>query len=67
MKTLFRSLLLLGLILIMSCRDTKKEEAEVNATLEQVEAVETEIDNLVEDVNSKEKELEDALKELDSL
>ncbi len=67
MKTLLRSLVLLGLILVVSCRDTKKEEAEVNATLEQVEAVEKEIDDVVEEVNSKEKELEEALKDLDNI
>ena len=67
MKVLTKYLVVLGLIFSLSCRDTKKEEAEVKATIEKVEAVETEIEDLVEDVNSKEIELEEALKELDSL
>lgn len=67
MKTLVKCLIVFGLLSSVSCRDTKKEEAEAAAMVEEVEAVEAEVDVITEDINSKEKALEEALKELDSL
>jgi len=67
MKKLIISLIVIALIFSFSCRDTKKEEVEVKAIIEQVEAVENDINAINEDINSKEKELEEALRALDSL
>ncbi|WP_297763827.1 hypothetical protein [uncultured Muriicola sp.] len=52
---------------IISCRDTKKEQEELNKDLNTIEAVEKDIDQTVEEVEKKAEEVESALKELDSL
>ncbi len=63
------SLLVMSIILIgiVSCRDTKKEQEELDKTLDTIEAAEQEIDETVEEVEKKAEEVESALKELDSL
>ncbi len=58
------SLFLFGVI---SCRDTKKEQEELNETLDAIEAAEQEIDETVEEVEKKAEEVESALKQLDSI
>jgi len=58
------SVLFMGVI---SCRDTKKEQQELDATLDKIEAVEQEIDDTVEEVEKKAEEVESALNALDSL
>ena len=66
MKIIFRvffSILLLG---VMSCRDTKKEEAETQAAIEEIEAVEAEVQEASEQVDKDVKELETALNDLDN-
>lgn len=55
------------LIGISSCKDTKKEQEELERTLDQIETVEQEIDNTLEEVEVKAEEAELAIKELDSL
>lgn len=52
---------------IISCRDTKKEQEELDKDLNTIETVEKEIDETVEEVEKKAEEAESALKELDSL
>ncbi len=63
------SLLVISIILIgiVSCRDTKKEQEELDKTLDTIESVEQEIDETVEEVEKKAEEVESALKALDSL
>lgn len=58
------SLFLIGFI---SCRDTKKEQEELDKTLDTIESVEQEIDETVEEVEKKAEEVEMALKQLDSI
>jgi uncharacterized protein YoxC len=55
------------LIGVISCRDTKKEQEELDKTLDTIESVEEEIDETVEEVEKKAEEVESALKELDSI
>jgi peptidoglycan hydrolase CwlO-like protein len=52
---------------IVSCRDTKKEQEELDSTLDAIEAVEQEIDDTVEKVEKKTEEVESVLKQLDSI
>ncbi|WP_299433331.1 hypothetical protein [uncultured Maribacter sp.] len=58
------SVLFMGII---SCRDTKKEQQELDATLDKIEAVEQEIDETVKEVEQKSEEVESALSELDGI
>ncbi|NND61802.1 MAG: hypothetical protein HKN48_01275 [Flavobacteriaceae bacterium] len=68
MKNLSRILLIMLMIGIVSCRDTKKEEeAETEAVIEQIEAVEAEAEEISEKINQEAEELEEALSELDSI
>ncbi len=53
--------------IMMSCKDTKREEAELDKTLDKIEAVEKKIDATVDDVEKKAEEVEDVLKELDNI
>ena len=62
-----KCLVALSLIVIVSCRDSKKEEEETKAAVEKIDKIEAEVEELTEDINMKEKDLEEALKELDSL
>lgn len=68
-KQVFRAALKLALLFIfigaISCRDTKKEEEETQATMAEIETVETEVEELAKEVEVQAVELEDALKELD--
>ena len=52
---------------LASCRDTKKEQEDLDKTLDKIEAVEQEVDNTIEEVGRKAEEAESVLKELDSL
>ncbi len=63
------SLLVMSMFLvgIISCRDTKKEQEELDKTLDTIESVEQEIDETVEEVEKKGEEVESALKQLDSI
>ena len=52
---------------ISSCRDTKKEQQELDATLDKIKAVEQEVDQTNQELDQKAEEVEAALSELDSL
>ena len=57
-------LLFLGVI---SCKETKKEQEELDATLDKIESVEEAIDETLEEVEQKAKDVEEALQELDNI
>lgn len=67
MKTILKLVVVIMVIGLVSCRDTKKEEAELEAQIEQIESIEAEAATLTEKVDADAKELEEALKELDSI
>lgn len=67
MKLLLKLFVLLFLVGQISCKDTTKEEAETQAALEEIEAVETTLDEASEELDQDLEELEDALEELDSI
>ena len=67
MKIVSKLLFAFLLISIVSCRDTAKEEAELNATIEEVETMNQELDEISNEVDSNAKELEESLEELDSI
>lgn len=67
MKTTIKILAILVLLMSISCRDTKKEEAETDAMVKEVEAIEAEVNVIKEDMDTKAQALEEALKELDSI
>ena len=63
---------LLGLSLLLSfvffsCKDTKKEEAELNQKLDEIEVVEQAVDSTVNTVHEKAEAVEDLIIELDSI
>lgn len=62
--TLVICLLLIG---VVSCKDTKKEQEELDATLDKIESVEETIDETLEEVEQKAKDVEEALQELDNI
>jgi len=62
--TLVVCLLFMGII---SCKETKKEQEELDATLDKIESVEEAIDETLEEVEQKAKDVEEALQELDSI
>ena len=64
LSMLVMSVLFIGII---SCRDTQKEQEELDATLDKIETVEKEIDETTEELDKKADEVESALSELDSL
>lgn len=63
------SLLVLSILFMAatSCGDNKKEEQELDATLDKIEVVEQEIDETNEALDQKAAEVESALSELDNL
>ena len=67
MKTTIKILGILVLLMSISCRETKKEEAETDAIVKEVEAIEAEVNVIKEDMDTKAQALEEALKELDSI
>lgn len=67
MKLVTKIFLALLFVAFISCRDTAKEEAELNAAIAEVENIETEIETISEEVKSNADELEETLKELDSI
>ena len=67
MKTVFKLIMVCLLIGVFSCRDTKKEEAETNAAVEQIEAIETEAEDISKEIEKEAEELENDLKELDNI
>ena len=67
MKIVSKIFLALLLVAFISCRDTAKEEAELNEAIEEVEEIEAEVETIAEEVETNAEELEEPLKELDSL
>ena len=70
MKNVFKIFMVLLMIGVVSCRDTKKEEEEaaaMEAALEKVETVESEAEEISKQINEEANELENSLKELDSI
>ncbi len=65
----YKRILFLGiaLALIWSCRDKKKEKAEDEAVVKEVEALEAEIEENAKSLESDTKDLKEALEELDSI
>jgi serine phosphatase RsbU (regulator of sigma subunit) len=59
--------MVLFLVGIVSCRDTKKEEEAEKAVIEQIEAVENEAEEISKKINEEATEVENSLKELDSI
>lgn len=64
LKILVLAFMFIGAI---SCRDTEKEQEQLDATLNKIEAVEQDLEKTSEEVESKAKEVESALMELDSI
>jgi len=67
MKKVNAFALSLFLLTAISCGDSKKEEEQLNKTLDKIEAVEKEVDNTIEEVEKKAKEVESVIDELDNL
>ena len=67
MKKRITFLLSIFCMLAISCGDTKKEEKELEETLDKIEVVEQEIDATSEELKKKADEVEAALNELDNL
>jgi hypothetical protein len=67
MKTLSKLCILILLVGITSCRDTKKEEAETEAIVNEIEAIEAEAAQTVDEIDAEAEALEEAMKELDSI
>ncbi|WP_400078493.1 hypothetical protein [Winogradskyella sp. R77965] len=65
MKTFLRYLTVLGLVFSISCRDTKKEEAEIDSAVEQIDAIEAETETIEKEIEEDAKALEDALNDLE--
>lgn len=57
----------LAVLLSLSCKDTEKEEKELNQKLEQIESVEQAVDSTVTEVEEKASEVQGMIKELDSI
>lgn len=67
MKTVLKLLMVCLLIGVFSCRDTKNEEAETKAAVEQIETIETEAEEISKEIEKEAEELEKDLKELDNI
>jgi len=67
MRVITRILMVFLLVGIVSCRDTKEEEAATKATMEKIEAVENEAEEVANKINEEASEVEESLKELDSI
>ena len=66
MKTLLKLALVCLFVVALSCRDTKQEEAETEATVEQIETIEKETEAIIESVDESAEELKKELDELDT-
>jgi len=67
MRIITRIVMVFFLIGIISCRDTKEEEAATKAAMEKIEAVENEAEEIANKINEEASEVEESLKELDSI
>lgn len=67
MKSKTKLLVILLVLGLLSCRDTKKEEEETRQAVVQIEAIESEIDQAAEALDESAKALEEAMEALDSI
>ncbi len=67
MKSISKLLVILFVLGLVSCRDTKKEEEETRQAVAQIEAIESEIDQAAESLDESTKKLEVAIEALDSI
>ena len=67
MKILMKIVMVLFLVGVVSCRDTKAEEEATKAAIEKIEAVENEAEEISKKINEEAIEVEESLKELDSI
>ena len=67
MKILVKILMMLFLVGVVSCRNTKKEEEATEAAIEKIEAVENEAEEISKKIDEEADEVMDSLKELDSI
>ncbi|CAN0563372.1 unnamed protein product [Laminaria digitata] len=67
MKKIGSLVICLLFISMISCKETKKEQEELDATLDKIESVEEAIDETLEEVEQKANDVEEALQELDSI
>ncbi|WP_346882808.1 hypothetical protein [uncultured Algibacter sp.] len=64
LNILFLSVIFIGII---SCRESKEKQEELDTNLNKIENVENEVNETTKELDSKAKEVESALSELDSL
>ncbi len=67
MKNQLLSFGAIAAFLLLGCKDTKKEETQLNQQLDEIETVEKTLDSTVKDVHDKAKAVEDLIKDLDSI
>ena len=67
MKILMQFMMLIFLVGVVSCRDTKAEEEANKEVIEQIEAVENEVEEISKKIEEEANEVENSLKELDSI
>lgn len=65
MKTVSKIMAIIFLMGFVACKDTKKEEEETLAAIEEIEIIELEMEEIAEDIENSVKDLEEALKELE--
>ncbi|WAC02114.1 hypothetical protein N7U66_20435 [Lacinutrix neustonica] len=67
MKKILNVAFVVMLLAVTSCKDTKQEEAETEAAVEQIETIEAETEEIMESVDQNAEELKEELNELDTL
>ncbi len=67
MKVFLKLFVVLFVFGMTSCRDTKAEDAETEAAVQQIETMQEETEALTEEIDNEAAELEATLSELDSL
>jgi len=67
MKKITTVLLVILFLGTLSCRDTKKEEAETKANIEKIEAIEKEAEDISTEIEKEADALEKELEELENI
>ncbi|WP_222982878.1 hypothetical protein [Flagellimonas meishanensis] len=65
-KKLFATSMII-LVFAVACKNSEKDEQELNQKLEQIESVEQAVDSTLNQVEQKASEVEEMIKELDSI
>ncbi|WP_347922001.1 hypothetical protein [Pontimicrobium sp. SW4] len=65
MKTVSKLIAIIFLLGFVACKDTKKEEEETLAAIDEIETIEGEMEEIAEDIENGVKDLEEAIKELE--